>query len=243
MTIRVFVGTADNNADLEAQAVVEYSIRKHTSRELEITWMQSVPGSPWYGWNRERHTTPFSAFRWSLPERCDFAGEAIYCDSDFLFLADIGELWDQPIPPHKVVIAKGPSHGQRLCVCKWDCSLAKEILPPVAELRRDAGTHRRLMEWFAKHQEYVEPFAGGDWNCLDLEPFDLHAPTTKAVHYTGIPTQPHLKYALPRLAREGRTHWYGGARRDHPRPELQALFDRYLAEAIENGFTPERYRT
>jgi hypothetical protein len=196
----------------------------------------------WRGWNRERWTTPFSAGRWQVPALCDFVGEAIYTDSDVLFLADIGELWDEPIKPSKIVIAKGPEHPQRLCICKWNCSLAKEILPPVAELRRDAGAHRRLMEWIARHQEYVQPFANGNWNCLDLEDFDLNAPTTKAVHYTGIPTQPHLRYAIPRLQRESKRHWYQGHMREHPRPELQQLFDRYLKEAIANGFTPERYR-
>jgi hypothetical protein len=142
-----------------------------------------------------------------------------------------------------MVIAKGPEHGQRLCVCKWDCWEAQKVLPTIAKLRKDPAAHRWLMQWFATHQEVVQPFAGGDWNCLDLEPFDLNAPTTKAVHYTGIPTQPHLKYALPRLAREGKRHWYQGPRIEHPRRELQALFDRYLDEAIANGFTPDRYRT
>lgn len=240
--IRIFVGCAENNNDLEAQAALEWSIRKHTKREVSITWMQAVPGSPWYGWDRERWTTPFSGYRWSVPALCDFTGDAIYTDSDVLFLADIGELWDEPIRPDKVVIAKGPEHPQRLCVCKWDCSLAAEFLPTIAELRADARQHRRMMEWFARHQEFVQPFGSGDWNCLDLEPFDMNAPTTKSVHYTGIPTQPHLKYALPRLAAEGKRHWYGNARREHPRPELQALFDRYLAEAIASGFTPDRYR-
>jgi hypothetical protein len=236
--IRIFVGCAENNADLEAQAALEWSIRKNTAREVSITWMND-----WTDWNRDRWTTPFSAGRWQVPALCDFAGKAIYCDSDFLFLADIGELWDQPIHPSKTVIAKGKEHGQRLCCCVWDCSFAHEFLPPIDELKRDARQHRRLMEWFSRHQELVQPFDGGDWNCLDLEAFDLNAPTTKAVHYTGIPTQPHLKYALPRLAAEGKKHWYRGPRREHPRRELQALFDRYLAEAIEAGYTPDRYRT
>lgn len=240
--IRVFVGCAENDADLESQSVLEWSIRKHTTREVGIIWMQAVPGTPWHGWNRDRWTTPFSSYRWSIPELCDYQGEAIYTDSDVLFLADIGELWDQRIEPGKVVIAIGREHGQRYCVSKWDCAAARKHIPPIAEMRKDAGAHRRLMSYFAQHQELVQQFLGGNWNCLDLEPFDLNAPTTKAVHYTGIPTQPHLRYALPRLEREDKRHWYQGQRREHPRPELQALFDRYLEEAIEAGFTPENYR-
>ena len=235
--IRIFVGCAEDGLDAEAQAALEWSIRKHTAREVSITWMND-----WRGWNRDRWTTPFSAGRWQVPAMCEFAGKAIYCDSDFLFLADIGELWDQDIAPGKIVIAKGPEHPQRLCCCVWDCAAAKPHMPSLAELRRDAGVHRRMMQYMAAHQELVQKFSGGNWNCLDLEPVNLSDPRTKAVHFTGIPTQPHLKYALPRLAREGKRHWYQGQRREHPKAELQALFDQYLAEAVAAGYTLEQYR-
>lgn len=242
MPIRIFVGCADRNADLEAQAALEWSLRKHTTRDLAIVWMQDRTGTPWSGWNRERWTTPFSGFRWSIPEICGFRGEAIYTDSDVLFLADIGELWDQVIAPGKTVIAIGQAHGQRYCVSKWNCEAARDHIPPLATLRKDPQSHRALMQYFAQHQNLVQQFSGGNWNCLDLEPFNLGVQGTKAVHFTGIPTQPHLKHALPRLAKEGRQHWYGGLAREHPRPELQALFDHYFEEAVAAGYSPENYR-
>ena len=244
--IRIFIGCAANNEDLESAAVLEWSIRKHTARPVFITWMQLSrdPYSPYYsdganGWQTQYWTTPFSGFRWAVPELCGFAGQAIYMDSDIIVRADIGELWDQPMPAGKVVIAKG---GQRLCVCKWDCAAAKTAVPPLNKLRDDPHAHRSLMHWIAAHSELVAPFLGGDWNVLDLEPFDLGSPRVKALHYTGIPTQPQLKHALPRLAREGGRHWFNGVARAHPRADLQRLFDRLLFEAQVNGYGIDRYR-
>lgn len=249
MTIRIFVGVAANNEDLESQSVLEWSIRKHTTREIYITWCQLSrdPASSWYsdgprGWQTQHWTTPFSCFRWSIPELCGWEGEAIYTDSDVIFLADIGGLWSQRFEPGKVVIAKGGRHGQRFCVSKWDCAAAKVLLPGIDKLRDDPHIHRALMQRFAAMPQVVQPFAGGDWNTLDLEPFQLGHPSVKALHYTGIPTQPQLRHALPRLKREGGRHWYDGPMRAHPRRELVELFDRLLVEATEAGFGIEKYR-
>lgn len=248
-SIRIFVGCDGNNGDLESQAVLEWSIRKHTIRPLEITWMQLSrdPASPFYsdganGWQTQYWTTPFSGFRWAVPTLCDFAGQAIYMDADIIVRADMAELWDQPVPAGKVVIAKGGAHGQRLCVSKWDCAVAEAVLPRLGKLRDDPHAHRSLMHHFAAHPEMVAPFIGGDWNVLDLEPFDLANSRVKALHYTSIPTQLHLKHALPRLEREGGRHWYGGVARANPRVDLQRLFDRLLDEATSAHYGIERYR-
>lgn len=250
--IRIFVGCAASNEDLESAAVLEWSIRKHTARPLGITWMQLSrdPASPFYsdgtrGWQTQFWTTPFSGLRWSVPELCGFTGHAIYMDSDIIVRADIGELWDQPIAPGKAVIAKDGNHGRYgklFCVSKWDCAAARKHLPPLADLQRDPNSHLALMRHFSLRPEVVQPFAGGDWNAVDTEPLDLADPNVKAVHYTGIPTQLQLKHALPRLEREGGRHWYGGAARRHPRADLQQLFDRLLDEATRRGYAIERYR-
>lgn len=247
--IRLFVGCAANNEDLESQSVLDWSMRKHTARPLEITWMQLSrdPASPFYGdgargWQTQFWTTPFSGFRWAVPELCGYQGRAIYLDSDIIVLGDIGELWDTPLGTGKVAAAKGGQHGQRLCVSLWDCGAAETALPPLAKLRDDPHSHRSLMRYFASHQEMVGPFFGGDWNVLDLEPFDLDNSRVKALHYTGIPTQLQLKHALPRLKAEGGRHWFGGVAREHPRRDLQKLFDRLLFEAQVNGYGIERYR-
>ena len=84
-TIQVFVGCDPNNCDLEQMMVLEYSLRKHTSHPVNITWMQLShdTNSPWYtnqetgeGWRTEKWATPFSGFRWAIPESCNFEGRA-----------------------------------------------------------------------------------------------------------------------------------------------------------------------
>src|SRR5882762_6242859 len=119
-TARIFVGCAANNEDLESQVVLEYSLRKHASIPVEITWMQLSrnPASPFYsdpekglGWRTKQWATPFSGFRWALSVLCEFEGRAIYMDSDFIVMSDIAALWYQEFSPGKIVIAKGARAG------------------------------------------------------------------------------------------------------------------------------------
>jgi hypothetical protein len=63
----------------------------------------------------------------------------------------------------------------------------------------------------------------------------------KALHYTDIATQPSTRHALPRLAEQGRSHWYDGPIRLHGRDDIVTLFDALLAEATANGYGVERY--
>jgi hypothetical protein len=248
MTIRVFAGCAPNHEDVESQSVLEWSIRKHASRPVEIEWMKLSrdPESFWYsdgegnGWNTSMWATPFSAFRWGIPAFCGFEGRAIYCDSDVVFMADIAELWDQTIRPGKVALAKGGG-SWRYCVSLWDCKEAINHLPAIPWLRREAGAHQRMVGYFKERPHLTDSFQG-DWNCLDGEGHsDLRDGSLKALHYTDMSTQPQLRHALPRLAAAGKTHWFNGTVKRHPRADVEALFDELLEEAKENGYGPQRY--
>lgn len=246
--IRLFVGCAANNEDLESQSVLEWSIRKNTKREVAITWMQLTkdPTSPFFsdwheGWDTRFWTTPFSGFRWSIPAVCGFEGQGIYSDSDVIFLADIGELWDQKFQPGKIIMAKGGEAAWRYCVSKWDCAAAKSHLPSWTHLHQ-SGSHGALMKKFADSQSLVQKFEG-QWNCLDGEGYkDLSHPNLKALHYTNIPTQPQLRHSLQRMANEGGRHWFRGTVKPHWRKDIIDLFDTLLIEATSNGYGIERYR-
>ena len=112
--IRIFVGTPANSEDLECQAVYAWSLKKHHPQDdVDITWMMLSrdPNSFWYsnpqakpkqGINTFGWATPFSGMRFMIPAACDFKGKAIYCDSDQMWIADVAELWNQPIPDGKV---------------------------------------------------------------------------------------------------------------------------------------------
>lgn len=240
--IRVFVGCSSGE-DTESQAVLEYSLRQRCSQPVEITWMalSRDPASPWGGWNTAGWSTPFTALRWAIPAVCGFEGRAIYLDSDMIVRGDLAELWRQPMPHGAFALAKGAGRKLRTCVMLLDCAAAQGVLPPLAELKVMEGQHARILALIAAEPRRVGRFQGL-WNCVDLkEGVGIDDPAVKIVHYSSVAHQPHLRHAVARLARRGRTHWYDGERFDHWRPELTALFDQLLAEASAGGYPPERY--
>jgi hypothetical protein len=237
--IRVFVGCAASGEDAESLAVLEYTLRKNASEPVQIEFMaQSCdPASFWHGWNSERWATPFSAFRWGIPAFCKYEGRAVYTDSDVIFLGDIAELWHQPIPDGKIALAKGGG-SWRLCVSLWDCEAAVLRIPLLHELKTDPQSHSKVNRAV---KPYIAPFSG-EWNSLDGHGFaNLSDPRLKALHYTDMSTQPHLRHALLRLRAAGQKHWFDGTVRPHARKDIEALFDRLLAEANEAGFRVENY--
>lgn len=250
-TIRIFVGCAANNDDLESQSVLEWSIRKHASMPVEITWMQlnRNPTSPFYsdgnkGWQTQQWATPFSGFRWAVPSLCGYQGKAIYVDSDFIVLRDIAQLWKQQHNDGKIIIAGanfgGAGVSWRICMSLWHCERAKPFVAPYKTLMADPTQHNRMIVWLRQHHGMVQPF-DGDWNNLDGKN-GVDLAQVCAVHLTDMHTQCQLKHALPRLQKERRRHWFDGAIRPHPRKDIQALFDRLLVEAIKEGYGPEKYR-
>lgn len=240
--IRVFVGCAPNHEDAESQAVLEWSIRKHASEPVEITWMKHSddPSSFWHGWNSSSWATPFSGFRWGIPAACNYHGKGIYMDSDVIVLADIAELWNQKFNPGKVALAKGEG-SWRYCVSLWDCAAMEGIVFPIERLRKIDTSHREMVTYMANHPHMTQQFMG-DWNCLDgVGHINLRDGKMKALHYTDMRTQPQLQHAIPRLASQGRKHWFDGQVIKHPRADVQNLFNEYLVEAINNGYTVQKY--
>jgi hypothetical protein len=250
MTVKIFIGCPSNNEDIESQAVLDFSLHKHASEPLDITWMKLSrdPKSFWYsnpkkglGWKTRHWATPFSPFRWAIPEYCEFQGRAIYLDIDMMVMDDIAKFWNQDIAPEAFIVAKNP---KTFCCSLFDCAKARKFLPPVSRLRSEIGLYGTMLRKnFGPGS--VQGFNGiGNWNCLDGESYkDLHDPEIKIIHCTSIPTQPQLKHALPRLAAKGQKHWYAGMTRPHWRKDIVELFDGLLEEAKANGYPPEKYET
>lgn len=245
--IKIFVGCDPNNCDLEQMMVLDYSVRKNTKHPIEITWMQLSHDrqSPWYsdettqeGWRTEKWATPFSGFRWAIPELCHFEGRAIYMDADVIVLCDIAELWSHPMQNDAMVIAKGGKSAARLCTCVWDCEKAKSYLPPLKEIQDNPDGHKNLMRLLKEKPELVEPYQHS-YNNIDGE--DLPISEIKILHYSDMGTQFSHKYALPRLAEANQKHWFDGKIMPHPRADLSELFDTYYQEAIDSGYQPENY--
>lgn len=248
-TIKIFVGCDPNNCDLEQMMVLDYSIKKHTSQPVEIVWMQLSrdPNSFWYsnpqmgeGWNTTKWATPFSGFRWAIPEYCGFKGRAIYMDADMVVLDDIAKLWQHSLSIVAIVAAKGDGDLMRLCTCLWDCEKAKPYLPRVNELQADVDSHFKMMVQLKANPALVEQYQDS-FNCVDGE--GLAIEDIRILHYSDMGTQFSHKHAIPRIEQEGQKHWFDGKILAHTRSDLAELFDRYYHDAIEAGYQLETYRT
>jgi hypothetical protein len=247
--IRLFVGCSANGEDAEAQGMLEYSVRHYATEDIDFNWMKLSrdPVSPWFsnskgaGWNTTGWATPFSAFRWAIPYVCKFEGKAIYMDVDQIARADIKQLWQQEIPEGKAILAKNPNTH---CCMLMDCAEIKrrvKNLPSWDQLRQMAGLYRSVR---ALASPVTAPFHG-NWNCLDGETYPtlLH-PEIKVIHFTRVETQPHLKWALPRLHADKQKHWGEYARKvglPHARTDVETLVENLWKHAQAAGYGVERY--
>ena len=244
--IRLFIGCSANGEDAEAQAMLEYTLRKHhPADDLEINWMMLSrdPASPWYsnpkkneGWNTQLWATPFSVFRWAIPHVCNWTGKAIYQDVDQIWRDDIANLWNQAVPNGKAILSKSDNHS---CVMLMDCEKLKDRVMNFEKMRRMHGGYSLIRKSLAP---YMARFVG-NWNCLDGENYStLFDADIKVIHFTKVETQPHLKYALPRLAKQGKRHWNGLLQMHaHARSDVQPLVDEVWKQAQDAGYTTERY--
>jgi hypothetical protein len=237
--IKLFVGTSPNGEDYEAEAVLAHTAHKFSSEQLEIVWMRASKKGPYSGWKLASGRTPFSAFRWSIPAMCNFEGRGIYCDVDFVFHADLAELWREEIPG--VIVSKRPKPAGKIktCCTLFDCAKAKRHVADLNGLRKMDDPQGHYTKYFKDRPELVSNFQSGDWNAIDG--FDLSNPRIKATHYSRMEHQVHLKHAIKRLKAQGRSHGYAGEVFEHPVKELQQHFDAMLIEAQAAGLTYESF--
>jgi hypothetical protein len=237
MSIRVFIGAPPDGLDAECQAVCEYTLRNHSAMPIDLTWMiaSNDKGSALSGWDRSSWATPFTGYRWAIPEICGFSGRAIYMDCDTIVRGDVAGLWRIPLRPGRIVAARG---CWRFCVSMFDCQAAQPHMLPIARLKKADGFNVQS-SYFRTHSDLIEPFDEA-WNWLDIGD---STPMSQAriIHYTHLPTQPSRRHAAPRLAAEGRTHWYKGPMRPHHRAKVVDLFDAELEAAEAAGYSPKNY--
>lgn len=225
--VRMFIGTSANGEDARAEMCYEYSLKRYASRPVDITWMRQTNDetSFWHGWNDTYWSTPFSGFRWGIPEACNFEGRAIYTDVDMLNFRDIAELFDMEIPEDKWMLARNGKRfgGKEFCVILFDCAKFKGKMPPVKEWKNNITHHQQFMQAFINNGVvgHLEP----QWNSHDgdAEPFKL-------LHYTDMSTQPW------------RPSWYKGEVKDHPKKHLVTLFWKVEEEAKNNKYKLEDYQ-
>jgi lipopolysaccharide biosynthesis glycosyltransferase len=146
---------------------------------------------PFVGWKGQPRTpaagrgywaTPFTMFRYAVPELAGHKGFAIYLDADMLVLDDIAELWAY----RKVSTwASCDSYKGLLAdyVSVIDCSAFKHLR--IKDLKEGKYTKFNIQE-FTK----PEPIIPDHWNRLDK-----YEEPTSLIHYTQMITQPWRPWA------------------------------------------------
>ena len=224
--IRIYIGTSANNEDADSEMVLEYTLRKNASLPLDIHWMRQSrdESSIWGGWQTQRWSTPFSGFRWAIPEACGFTGRAIYMDVDMLNLRDIAELYSIDLQGKPLAARRGKRFGgHEFCVIVMDCEKLGDMLMPVARMKANPDAHHRYIAQFTGNDNLVAEM-DPRWNCHDGDGRSLD--DIYHLHYTEMSTQPW------------QPAWFTGQTQEHPRQDLVKLWQDTRAEAVINGCVP-----
>jgi hypothetical protein len=213
--IQIAIGTQSNQ--LIPRRVLEYSIRKHTSAEVDIRF--PTPPAKRVG------GTKFGFVRFCVPHTFGFRGRAIYMDADQLVLADLQGLVDSLDADHAIGLVRdieGTFAGEPVAprnetsVMVLDCEKLKQwdpdrlfepVVPNAATLAPGQIHYKDFIRLQWVDPEWIQPI-DPRWNHYNLVRGD-----TKLVHFSHVRWQP----------------W---KRPGHP---LTAFWERWLAEAMEHG--------
>lgn len=224
--IRMFIGTSANGEDAEMEMIYEYTLRKNCPEDLDIVWMRQTndADSFWGGWDTELWPTPFSGYRWAIPEYCNFEGRAIYTDVDMINFKNIKELWDTDIQGAMCAARRGKRFGgHEFCVMIIDCKEFKDHVMPVSRMKNIGESHHRYIRAFSGNDEAVFDL-DNRWNCLDGE--DLQIQDMWQLHYTKMSTQPW------------KPKWFTGTHEEHPRKDVVDLWYKLRDECYTQGLKP-----
>lgn len=196
--IRIYVG-ADRSQSL-AVAVLDHSIRRHTTAQVELVPMIDLP-VPQPRDPRNAQRTGFSFSRFCIPKLAGYRGKAIYMDADMLVMRDIRNLWNIPFDGAKVIVQKEvkfedttiakagapPSRKKQCAVMLLDCGrLDWAVEDIVASLDHGEYDYDELMSTLCiLHDAEVNYGVPFEWNSLEYCDAD-----TSLIHYTDMGTQP-----------------------------------------------------
>ena len=220
--VKIFIGSSSNGEDSFIENIYEYSLRKNCSVDLDITWMRQNKEGVWSHNNTQMWSTPFSGFRWFIPEMCNFKGRAIYTDCDMINFKDMVDLFTVDMYNKPIAARKGQRFGgHEFCVMVFDCERIQDMLIPITRQKNIPEYHHRMIHKFSGNSELVEDL-DPRWNCLDGE--DRKIDDIWQLHWTNMATQPW------------RPGWYVGEQKPHPRPDLVSLLNEMHQEAKDAGY-------
>lgn len=220
-TIHVWVGSDRWQAEAGAERVLEHTIRKHATCDVDIHWMRSgdvgfevspdgadgswnIGRGPGLAWPKKGWGTDFSAFRFAIPELMNFQGRAVYMDVDMLVLDDVAELLLVPLKRPWVCC-----HPAITDVSVIDCSAFRALrdrgewmsLPNMKKSGLRVFEHCQMMARLG----IVSDSLSWDWNCRDSN--DDWKDSTKLLHYTAVPWQPWHPYETVKYTPHPKVSW------------------------------------
>jgi hypothetical protein len=197
--LRVFIGW--DQREPEAYEVARFSLRRRASIPVDpVPIKQSELCARGLYW-RERDplaATEFTYTRFLTPVLADYRGWALFCDSDFLWLADIAELIEftnttkavycvhhdyRPLEATKMDGAVQTRYPRKnwSSLMLLDCGhpSVRRLTPEVVNSQSGAYLHR--LQWVADEDIGALP---PEWNWLEGWNEKPPAGTPKAVHFT-----------------------------------------------------------
>lgn len=111
MPVKIFIGY-DSRMPI-ASDVLEYSLRKHSSKPLDITLLKVAELEKSIGFRRPHdplQSTEFTYTRFLVPYLCSYKGRAIFMDNDMLCLSDIQEICDLSMDSYWLRVVKHDQH-------------------------------------------------------------------------------------------------------------------------------------
>lgn len=229
--VRIFIGSSANGEDAQIEIAYEHSIRRNCSRPVEITWMRQTndTDSIWGGWQTQNWSTPFSGYRWAIPEACNFEGRAIYTDCDMINFKDMAELLDVDLQGKPCAARRGSRFGgHEFCVMVFDCAAMRQHVLPVARQKKIAEAHHRMIGKFSGNGDLVADL-DPRWNCLDGEDYSLD--DIWQLHFTRMNSQPW------------QPAWFTGQPEKHRRDDVVEAFYHSLQLARDAGYDDAALQT
>jgi hypothetical protein len=186
--LRIFIGYDERQS--VAYNVCRHSIERRSSVPVAITPLKldTLP-------LKREGLTRFTFSRFLVPWLCDWHGQALFLDSDFICLGDVAEILDcwgdqwanSSSPAPAVMVSKNPVRFEWPSLMLFDCDHdANRILTP--EFVATASDLHRLT-WL--DEKYIGDLPR-EWN--HLVGYDSPRTDAKAVHFTqGLPIFPETE--------------------------------------------------
>jgi len=182
-SIKIFVGTSEWE-DKWIERILVYTLYQNTDRKLDITFLRP---SMFEDWNTTSWGTPFTSFRYAIPELCNFKGRAIYMDCDQMNFRDIGDLYDTDLGdcafgmvwdtlnmnPKEFAGTEYERGWFSDSVILIDCEKAQEYIEPISEIKECTWGYKNVFQktinspYRDKCEDTIIKRIDSRWNCFD----------------------------------------------------------------------------